>query len=268
MPEYLKVLHDMQVTYIQAFPSALFPLALWLDKYPENNLTKQIKGVFLYSENVYNYQFELFRKVFSCPVLTHYGHSERVLMAASMPDDKRYFFWPQYGYVELIDEYGNTISENNVIGEIVGTNFDNQVMSFIRYRTGDLAMWSSLPEHPMLPGYKVVDRIEGRLQEFIVCNDQRLVSICTLGAAHFEDLVFAESIQYEQLIAGHLIIKLVARKPLTDNTKLQITKAIEQKTQGGCTAEVIEVAEIPRTISGKHVMLIQHLPVTNYLNFN
>ena len=47
---------------------------------------KTMKGVMLYSENVYGYQMEKFREVFGCPILTHFGHSERVLMAASMPD--------------------------------------------------------------------------------------------------------------------------------------------------------------------------------------
>ena len=268
MPDYVKVLLKMRPSYIQAFPSALYPLARWLDSHPEHEVTEKIRGVFLYSENVYGYQMELIRKVFSCPVLIHYGHSERVLMAASMPDDDRYFFWPQYGYVELIDEEGQAITMPNKLGEIVGTSFNNQVMPFIRYRTGDMAMWSTKPEHPELPGFKAVERVEGRLQEFIVCRDRRLVSICTMGAAHFEDLVVAESIQFEQIVAGHFIIKVVARASLDENARARIKSAVEEKTQGGCTAEVIEVAEIPRTKTGKHVMLIQHLHIDNYSPWN
>lgn len=264
MSEYIQILYKMGPTYIQAFPSALYPLARWLDKHPEKSISERIKGVFLYSENVYSYQMELFRKVFSCPVLIHYGHSERVLMAASMPNDERYFFWPQYGYVELVDEQGHSITRPNVLGEIVGTSFDNRVMSFIRYRTGDMAMWSDMPDHPELPGYKAVERIEGRLQEFVVCRDRRLVSICTLGAAHFEDLALVESIQYEQKVAGHFIIKVVTTEPLNADAKVRIKKAVEEKTQGGCTSEILEVTDIPRTKRGKHVMLIQHLDVSSY----
>ena len=63
----------------------------------------------------------LFRELFACPVLKHFGQSERVLMAASMPDDERYFFWPQYGHFELVDQDGNAVTTPGVLGEIVGT---------------------------------------------------------------------------------------------------------------------------------------------------
>ena len=50
----------------------------------------------------------LIGRVFGCPVLVHYSHSERAVMAGSMPDDPRYFVWPLYGHVELVDEAGRT----------------------------------------------------------------------------------------------------------------------------------------------------------------
>jgi len=259
MPEYIDALRRWRPPFIQAFPSALYPLARWLADHPAPEVTARVRGVMLYSENVQDYQMRLFRQVFDCPVLKHYGHSERVLMAASTPDDERYFFWPQYGHVELVDANGQPITEPGVLGEIVGTSFDNRVMPFIRYRTGDLAMWSAVAPPPSLAGYPVMDRIEGRLQEFVVCHDGRLVSICTLGAAHFEELAQVSAIQYEQVVPGKVTLKVVSASPLPDEAKRRIATAIENKTQGGCAAEVVEVEDIPRTGRGKHVMLIQHV---------
>jgi phenylacetate-CoA ligase len=264
MPQYMDVLRKYKPAFIQAFPSAIYPFALWLADHPVPEITEKIKGILLYSENAYDYQVDLLRKVFKCPVLKHYGHSERVLMAATMPDDDRYFFWPQYGHIELVDTSGNRINEPNVLGEIVGTSFDNRVMPFVRYRTGDLAMWSSRGEHRLLPGYPAVERIEGRLQEFVICRDNRLVSICTLGAAHFDELALAESIQYEQKVPGTLLVKVVSSTPLSADKKRNIENAIMKKTQGGCDAQVIEVGHISRTARGKHVMLIQHLNIDSY----
>ncbi len=265
MPQYVKVLRKWRPRFIQAFPSALYPLARWLADNPAPDITGNIQGVMLYSENVYDYQMRLFRQVFGCPVLKHYGHSERVLMAASMPDDERYFFWPQYGHVELVDPNGQPITEPGILGEIVGTGFDNRVMPFIRYRTGDMAMWSAAPEHPSLPGYRAVDRIEGRLQEFVVCHDGRLVSICTLGAAHFEELAGVDAIQYAQTQPGRVELHVVCARTLDAGEKSRIARAIEEKTQRGCQAEVIQVEQIERTARGKHIMLRQALDVTQYL---
>lgn len=263
MPEYVEAMRRWKPAVIQAYPSAIYPLARWLQENPEPAITDCIKGILLYSENVYGFQMDLLREVFSCPVLKHYGHSERVLMAASMPDDERCFFWPHYGHMELVDERGQVITQPGVLGEIVGTGFDNKVMSFVRYRTGDMAVLSE-HAHPDLPGFIAVDRIEGRLQEFLVCKDQRLVSICTMGAAHFGELAKVDVLQYEQREPGHFLLKVVTRKALTALERSRIVAAVIEKTQGGCTAEVVEVADIPRTKGGKHRMLLQHLDTSQF----
>lgn len=268
MPQYVQALREWKPSFIQAFPSALYPLAQWLSEHPAPDVTARIRGVLLYSENVYGFQMELFRNVFACPVLKHFGQSERVLMAATMPDDERYFFWPQYGYFELIDQSGHAITQPGVLGEIVGTGFDNKAMPFIRYRTGDMAMLSDRPGHPLLPDYPAVERIEGRLQEFLVCRDNRLVSITTMGAAHFDELAGVDAIQYEQNEPGRFVLKVVSRQALDAAVQERIARAVEEKTQNGCTASVEEVREIPRTARGKHLMLVQRLNISNYFGAN
>ena len=265
MPQYVQALRAWKPTFIQAFPSALYPLAKWLAEHPAPDVTERIRGVLLYSENVYGFQMQLFREVFGCPVLKHFGQSERVLMAATMPDDERYFFWPQYGHFELVDTKGNAITQAGVLGEIVGTGFDNQAMPFIRYRTGDLAMLSDRPGHPLLPGYPAVEAVEGRLQEFLVCRDHRLVSITTMGAAHFDELALVDAIQYEQHEPGHFVLNVVSRQLLDEKARRNIAHAVEVKTQSGCSAEVRIVGEIQRTERGKHRMLMQYLDVSAYL---
>jgi phenylacetate-CoA ligase len=263
MPAYAQALALHRPAYIEAFPSALFPLARWLAANPLPEFTRRVKGVMLYSENVYGFQMEKFREVFGCPILSHYGHSERVLMAASMPDDERYFFWPQYGRFELLDAENRPITQPGKLGFVVGTSFDNKVMPFIRYRTGDLAVLSERG-HPGLPGYVACERIVGRLQEFIVCRDQRLVSITTLGVAHFPELAEVETIQYEQDRPGKLVLKVVADHQLTGEQAHRIACAVAAKTQGGCDVEVTQVASIARTPRGKARMLVQNLDIRRY----
>lgn len=263
LPRCIEALQRFRPVFIEAFPSALFPLARWLEAHPLPAFTSRLKGVLLYSETVYDFQTELFQRVFGCPVLRHYGHSERVLMAASMPGDERYFFWPQYGHFELINAAGKRVTRPGELGEIVGTSFDNRVMPFVRYRTGDLAVLDE-GEHPALPGYPVCRRIEGRLQEFVVCRDRRLVTVTTLGAAHFEQLAKVEAIQYEQREAGHLLLRLQMPRDPDEGMAAGVKRAFEKKMQGGCTVDVVGVRRIERTARGKHRMLIQHLDIGAY----
>jgi phenylacetate-CoA ligase len=263
MPAYAETLALHKPAYIEAFPSALFPLARWLAKNPLPEFTRGVKGVMLYSENVYGFQMEKFRDVFGCPIVSHYGHSERVLMAATMPDDDRYFFWPQYGWFELLDAHDRPITQPGKLGFVVGTSFDNNAMPFIRYRTGDLAVLSERA-HPRLPGYTAVERIAGRLQEFVVCRDDRLVSITTLGVAHFAELAEVEAIQYEQERPGKVFLKVVADHPMPPDHLARIAAAVERKTQGGCDVTVVPVDHIARTARGKARMLVQHLDIRRY----
>ncbi|HSJ96465.1 MAG TPA: hypothetical protein VLC53_05305, partial [Myxococcota bacterium] len=153
MPAYAEALLAHRPAFIEAFPSALYPLARWLAANPLPEFTAHVRGVMLFSENVYGFQMQVFREVFGCPIVSHYGQSERVLMAATMPDDPRYFFWPQYGHFELLDAEDRPITEPGRVGFIVGTGFDNQVMPFLRYRTGDLGVLSAGGPHAALPGF-------------------------------------------------------------------------------------------------------------------
>jgi phenylacetate-CoA ligase len=263
MPRYAEALARHQPRFIEAFPSALYPLARWLAENPLPEFTRWVRGVMLYSENVYDFQMRKFREVFGCPILKQYGHSERVLMAGSMPDDDRYFFWPQYGWLELLDAHDRPIREPGRLGFVVGTGFDNRAMPFVRYRTGDLATLSE-DVHPSLPGHPVCARIEGRLQEFLVCRDERLVSITTLGVAHFPELAEMEAIQYEQHRPGEVVLKVVTEKPLTRAETERIAHALHLKTQKGCDVKVERVERIERTPRGKMRMLVQHLDIRRY----
>lgn len=156
-----------RVCLVQGYPSAVYLLACWLrDNAPASGFLPGIRGVQLFSETIQPFMVDTIREVFQCPVLFHYGHAERAVMAGSMPDDPRYFVWPLYGKVELVGADGAVINEPGQVGEIVATGFDNRVMPFVRYRTGDMACWSAGPAHRLLPGFPVLERIEGQASGF------------------------------------------------------------------------------------------------------
>jgi phenylacetate-CoA ligase len=264
MPQYTEALALHRPTIIEAFPSALYPLALWLKTHALPEFTGNVRGVMLFSENVDAAQLAAIREVFHCPVIAHYGHSERVLMAGTLPGDDRYFFWPQYGYLELVDEKNRPVTEPGRIGFVVGTSFDNRVMPFVRYRTGDLAVLAP-SGNPRLPAFTTCERIVGRLQEFVVCSDHRLTSITAIGAAHFPEMAAADAIQYEQKRPGELLLKMASEEAFDAMALQRIKAAVERKLQGGCEVTVERVARIERTPRGKARMIVQHLDVEKYL---
>lgn len=264
MPRYVEAMRLYKPTRIHAFASALYPVARWLKANPDRTLSQSIKSVVLTSESVFDFQLELFKEVFECPIIRHYGHSERVVMAYTKPQDDRYHFLPQYGWTELVDSQGKAIDQPGVIGEIVGTSFNNWAMPFVRYRTGDLAELADDPGIFCI-GSPICSTIEGRVQEFIVCADHRLITITTLGAAHFEDFSKFEQIQYEQRHPGQLTLRLQTQLDSINHVeRKKIERAVREKTQGGCDVQVELVPKIERTARGKHRLLIQHLAIDQY----
>jgi phenylacetate-CoA ligase len=261
MPRFAEILLRYRPRTIEAFPSVLYPLARWLGENPLPEVTSRVKTVLLYSENVYDFQMRVFREVFGCPVLKHYGHSERVLMAASLPDDERYFFWPQYGWFELLDFDGKPVREPGVPGEIVGTSFDNRVMPFVRYRTGDIAVLSANGS-PRLPGFVAVERIEGRMQEYLIDRNHRPLSMVNIGAAHFPWFGRMQAMQYEQSRPGELTLKFVAGDDFTAEMQRRLAAAVAEKTR--CEVRIVKVQSIERTERGKQQMLVQHLDAGSY----
>jgi phenylacetate-CoA ligase len=265
MPGYVAALERLRPRWIHAFASAVYPLARWLRQAPCPAYTEGVRGILLTSENVYGYQLALLREVFPhARLVRHYGHSERALMAVAV-DAQPYEVLPLYGLPELVDAQGRPIERPGELGELVATGFDNRVMPFVRYRTGDLACWAETPGVRQGQVRWTLQRIEGRLQEFVVCADHRLISVTTLGAAHFDALHRAASIQFEQHAPGHLVLKLVCPTPLSEGERRSIAHAVADKTQGGCRVEVQVVAAIERTARGKHRMLVQHLDLSGYL---
>ncbi len=264
MPEYVRAMRQWKPRFIQAYPSAAWPLALWLKQFPDEEVTGRIESIMLFSEGVTEQQAALLRTVFRCPVLRHYGHSERLLMAATMPDDERYFFWPQYGCFELVDAAGKVIERPGELGEIVGTGFDNEVMPLVRYRTGDMAVLSDRP-HPDLPGFPVVERIEGRIQEFFVGTDNRLIALNGVTTAQPHPLLeFAHAIQFEQQEPGRLVLRVVMPRRLGEDELSDLARSVERRIGGGCSVRAEQVTSIARTARGKARMLIQRLDMRRY----
>ena len=61
-----------------------------------------------------------------------------------------------------------------MVGEITVTSLHNWAMPLIRYRTGDMAAWSSEP-CPCGQSFPMVERIEGRRADYLVTPEGRLV---------------------------------------------------------------------------------------------
>ena len=263
---YVKAIRAFQPEFLIGYVSSVYLLARFLEEHPDEPFPK-IRGLFLASENLYPWQRALFTRVFQCPICSHYGHSEMVLLGAECPFSPRYHFYPQYGYLELIGPHGQPCTRPGEIGELVGTAFDNPVMPFIRYRTEDYGVLG-VPSCACGRNYPILDRIEGRLQEFIVTRSGRLISICVMGAAHFDMLDNVYQTQYYQEEPGKVEFRVVPRRGFTADDLRRIQAALQARMDDDVAVTVRVVKEIPRTPSGKHRMIIQKIERPEFLRLS
>lgn len=255
--EYYNTIAEFQPSIIHGYPSALYMLASHLKTFDCKSLVKN--GISSSSEMLYLFQRKLIEKVFNCKVFDLYGQTEMVSAAAECEKHEGYHLFSEYSITELIDSSGKPISKPGEVGRIVGTGFNNYAMPFIRYKTDDLAVFSSswCSCGRKLP---LIEKIEGRLQEVIVTKDDKLISMTSVNM-HDNTFDNVKQFQFIQEKKGHITLTLIKNIKYSQKDTKQITTNIQQIIGKDFDLELKFVSNIPLTTIGKHRFLIQQLKV-------
>jgi phenylacetate-CoA ligase len=217
-----------------------------------------LKAILCGSENLYEWQREQIKKAFDCHVYSWYGMSEKVCLAGECEYDSRYHIFPEYGYTELLDEQGNPIKEPGIVGEIVGTGFLSICMPLIRYRTMDWASYASGYCGACKRKYHRFERIEGRLQEFIISATDRYVSMVAINM-HSPIFDSIRQFRFYQDKPGVVVFKIVPKASYTEKDKYSIQQGLKEKLGNDFKLTIEVVKEIPRTSLAKYRFVEQKL---------
>ncbi len=257
--KYIEQINKFKPVALQGYPSSLYILANFL----RNNelILGGIKCILTCSETLYPHQREMIEKYLGAKIYDHYGNSER--NALIMQCEKGgYHVISEYGVIELIDNDNNSVNKDGEVGEIIATGFNNYAMPFIRYKTGDLGIYS---KKKCLCGrnYPLVERIEGRVQEFIVAKDGSLISLGpALFGIHDDKWSNIKQIQFLQKDPGNLTIQIVKNQSCSENEISEyVLKLFKVRFEGLFKLKVNCLDDIPRTKSGKHKYLVQEVPI-------
>ena len=237
---------------IHAYPSAALQLAEYLER-TKQSWRLSLRAVLCGSERLTLPQKRLLEGVFKCRVYRWYGHSERVVLAGEGRKSELFYFFPQYGFVELgpADEEG--------MHEVIGTSFHNLAMPLIRYRTGDYVRLAD----PRTDGeleypWPAAADIVGREQEFLISGTHRRISLTAFNMhdASFEGLY---AVQFYQEKPGLAEFRYLPG-PQFDRARLpKIETAIRRKLGDDFEVELREVGEVERTDRGKHRWLVSRI---------
>ena len=237
---YQKVL-EFKPKYFFGYPSAVLS---FIKQSKLHNFKKiDIQGVILSSETVYPEELKIIQDYFGVDVLTHYGHTERNAIGYRKNRD-RYHFLNSYGLPRII---------NN---EIITTTFDNFAMPFINYKTGDHVV-GEISYFRDSDIAKEVENIEGRTQDFLVTEDNRLVSITTMCGGQHLPLETMDAIQYIQNESGKVVVLVEGNQIDTKKVRDGMCKLVRE----GIDFDIKTVEKIEKTSRGKRVMCKQSLDI-------
>ena len=262
LPYFIKKIKAVRPKYILTYPSAITILARYMEKHDIDSFPG-IKTVFCHAETLYGWQRELIEHVFHCSVHNHYGLREQVVLGGTCECSSFHLF-PRYGITELIDRKGNPVTKEGDVGEIVGTGFHTYHFPFIRYRTGDLGVYTA-EKCQCGRAFPMLKEIRGRVQEFVVSKTHALVPLTRIHHLVAEASQQVNACQFYQDAEGELVLRLVTTPQYTDVDSKKIQRDFHKLLGDEFTLTIYIVDHIPLTNRGKFQFLVQKIPLNSYM---
>jgi phenylacetate-CoA ligase len=244
LEKYVAKYNDFNPQYINGYLSSIYFFAKLLSENPIP-IKARLKGIFLISENIDIGKREFIENVFKVKSITHYGHSERCILAEEkMPN--QYWFDPYYGYTEQVK-----MNDNRFV--IVGTGFLNFTMPLIRYKTDDICSYQNGYFH--IEGrWKSLDGLYGKNDEFFAH-----------AAFNFHSSIFRNVTNYQfvQQKKGEADLLLIVNSDFKDSEIGVMEKEISKKTDGVIDFNIKVVPNLILSPRGKFQMFLSKLTDDN-----
>jgi phenylacetate-CoA ligase len=258
LPRYVARLRELRPKFVQAYPSSGAIVARYMVEAGEPPI-RGMRAILCGSETLFPEHRDLIEQAFGCRVYSWYGHSETIALGGECEHDRTIHLFPQYGYVELVDEDDRPVTERGAMGEIVATGLHARAMPLIRYRTGDLGVLGAERCERCKRPYRLLERIEGRTQEFVVTSSGRRIS---MTAINMHSPIFDNVFQFRfvQERPGEVSLRIVAKPSYSRSADdEQIRRELTQKLGDDMALRLELVDEIPRGGRGKYRFLDQML---------
>lgn len=250
---YWDAICESKPTFLRGYPSGILELVKLMKS---QQIVKKpcLKGIYITSENFSQDEKNYISDFFHCPVYGQYGHTESSIFAVQQPTDTTYICNPLYGYTEILDENGNHVVEDTE-GEIVVTGFVEYGLPFIRYKTGDRAVYGGKTQY----GETIIKELLGRSVD-VIYNKQgkKIYLVGFIFGAHMRAFNHINYWQIHQKEMGQINLKIVKGVGYDHQIENEVRRLFENN---GFDINIIYVDAIERTKRGKQKFLIQETKI-------
>ena len=169
------------------------------------------KSVITHAETLFDSDRKIIEEAFDCPVFDYYGSREIGAMAAECEEHCGYHISMENVLIEL-EKDGEHVAAGEK-GAIIITSLRNFGMPFLRYRVGDIGVFSE-EKCNCGRGLSLLSSIEGIVADFMTVYDKQKDQIVTVGPMYpfFEIAAMKIPIESYQVIQekiDEVVIKIV-----------------------------------------------------------
>jgi phenylacetate-CoA ligase len=215
-------LRTLSPFFLHVYPSSLYTFIDLVGEELFRNLP--VRGVLAASEMFPAAEQLRFEQDFGIKIAHWYGHSEYAVLAYCCRDCRGFHFYPTYGHVELLP------SEIESCRRVVASSFNRIGTQFVRYDTGDLAVYTGDLAVDEVAGcardnFARSNAIVGRSQETFVDSSGRRRSLFGYAFGDLDHDAFYDQIrdiQFVQDKPGVLRLRIVTT-PGAERDQIQRT---------------------------------------------
>jgi phenylacetate-coenzyme A ligase PaaK-like adenylate-forming protein len=247
MLEFDAALHRFRPRIIQAYARAVVLFARFLQA--TGRTAYRPHSIVTSAEMLEPSDRTLLEQVFGCPVFNRYGCREVSVVASECPAHSGLHVMAEGLYLEI--ETPNGPAASGEMGAVLVTDLLNGAMPLIRYRIGDLAAWADGP-CPCGRGLPRLERVAGRITDFLVGADGRLVSGVFLATYVVAQRPSLGQVQIRQERAGAVVYRIRPGRDFDPNADAEYLRNATRLHLGeGAACDWEAVDELPSELSGK-----------------
>jgi phenylacetate-CoA ligase len=248
-PIYVEHLIRINPDILRGYPSSINFLCDYLTPADVSKLTN-LKGIYTASETLSFEERNKIEALFGKILFNWYGMTEPAIIIKEGPDHNGMHMCLEYGFPEFLDTEGSNIKK------LVTTSFNNSVMPFIRYDTGDLVELADNTNNDSPIKLPVVKTVLGRKDDFIVgLNGAKLPSInfYTLFR-EFSKIKAFQIVQYSTL---EVLVLIRTLEKLTTEETAALKKGMELRIGPGIDIYFEEKEKFFTNADGKTLVVVK-----------
>lgn len=192
----------------------------------------------------------LIEKVFGCPVFDRYGCREVGVLASECQAHQGLHMMAEGLYIEIA--CGNRLARPGEPGKVLVTDLLNFAMPLVRYEIGDMASYE-IGNCPCGRGLPRLKQVEGRVTDFIVGGDGRLVSGVFLATYVVAKRPSLGRVQIWQETPGRVVYRIASldgQSPQVADLRF-LTEATQTHVGADTHVEFESVPELQSEATGK-----------------